>query len=794
MGRRFLIGSVALVAGGAALAATPPAGFEDRQLVNATSATGASPAVGIAYEPGTGALFVIEQGSGAQFGTARVRRRNPTTGAVTTALTLNCVDSLGERGLLGIAFDPDYLSGSRYVYLYYTRETHDSSSNACHIAGLDGGGYNTISRFQESGGTLSNEQVILRGPILSANNHQGGTLRFGPDKTLYVSMGDNDTDHQSPPAARNLNDLRGKILRINRDGSIPQNNPFVGQAGRREEIWAWGLRNPFRMGFDSQTGKLYIGDVGEATYEEIDEGIAGADYGWPCFEANAAFRSCSPAPSGDVKPIYFYGHNGQTDPVEGDSVIAGPVYRATAFPAAYRGRFYFGDYGGGWIRSAAIAANGSLTDVQMFIPDATGVTDMVVSPAGCLTWVSILGQGVRDACPIGAANGQPSAEATATPTAGLAPLAVQFDGRGSSDPDGDPLTYHWDFDDGSADSTAAAPIKTYAANGIYDAVLTVNDGRGQANSTDTATVRVVVGNRPPVGTIDTPLPGAHYNAGQSVSYSGTALDPEQGALPASAFSWTIVFHHDEHTHPFLGPVNGATSGSFTPPASGEEATNVWYRIHQTVTDTGVPLGSGGAVSSTTYHDVFPNLTTVQVAARPPGHGLQLGIDGTVAAAPWVKGSVVGFPRTLSASNQTAGGITWQFQSWSDGGSATHTVSAPAFPTTYTATFTCTANCGLDGDGDGVPEAVDNCPGEPNANQADFDDDGFGDLCETGALLADWNLSGRVDGIDLAALGRAFGSSSGDPDYDSALDFTRDGAIDGDDLAVLAAAFGTIIVP
>jgi fructose-1,6-bisphosphatase/inositol monophosphatase family enzyme len=110
MGRRFLIGSVALVAGGAALAATPPAGFEDRQLVNATSATGASPAVGIAYEPGTGALFVIEQGSGAQFGTARVRRRNPTTGAVTTALTLNCVDSLGERGLLGIAFDPDYLS------------------------------------------------------------------------------------------------------------------------------------------------------------------------------------------------------------------------------------------------------------------------------------------------------------------------------------------------------------------------------------------------------------------------------------------------------------------------------------------------------------------------------------------------------------------------------------------------------------------------------------------------------------------------------------------------------------
>ena len=801
MGGRFRgipIAAMAIAAATCALAGTPPSGFEDRQIVDNSSGSGANTPSGIAYEPGSGALFVLEKGDGTPYGTARVRRRNPTTGAVTTALTLSCVDSEGERGLLGIAFDPDYLSAggtSRYVYLYYTRESNDAGST-CAVPGLPRGGYNTISRFRETGGVLTNEQVLLRGPQLGANNHQGGTLRFAPDETLYISMGDNDTDTESPPAARNLNDLRGKILRIHRDGTIPQDNPFYGQSGKRGEIWAWGLRNPFRMAFDSQSGKLYIADVGETDFEEINEGVAGADYGWPCFEATTPFRTCSPAPTADRKPIYYYGHNSQTPPVVGACVIGGPVYRATAFPASYRNRYYFGDYVGGWIRTAAIAANGTLTDVQMFMPDASTISDLAVSPAGCLTWVSNGGQGVRNVCALGPANGPPVANATAAPISGLAPLAVQFDGRSSSDPDGDPLTYDWDFGDGSAGGSAPAPLKSYAANGVYNAVLTVNDGRGQPNSIDTAApLKIVVGNAAPTGTILTPALGARYNAGQTVSYSATASDPEDGALPASRFSWTIVFHHGEHTHPFLGPIGGVTSGSFTIPASGEDATNVFYRIELTVTDSGSPLGSAGVVSRTTTRDVLPNLTTIQVAALPYGHGLQLGIDQSVALAPWSKGSVVGFPRTLSApSPQTVNGVTYQFSSWSDGGSATHGVGAPSLPQTYRATFACIAGCGVDGDGDGTPDAADNCPGVANASQDDFDEDGIGDACETAAVLADWNQSGRVDGIDLAGLGRAFGSREGDPRYDAAADFTRDGIVDGEDLAVLAASFGGSITP
>ena len=775
-----------------AVAATPPTGFADTQLVTASASTGASPSVAIEYEPGSHALYVLEQGSGSNAGTARVRRRDPLTTAVTTALTIPCVDSQGERGLLGIAFDPDYLVGgttNRWVYLYYTRHV-DDPGGACAVAGLAKGGYNSVVRYKETGGVLSGEQVLLRGPQLVANNHNGGTLRFAPDKTLYISMGDNNTDADPLPAARNLNDLRGKILRINRDGSIPQDNPFVGQSGKRAEIWAWGLRNPFRMDFDSQSGKLYIADVGESNWEEIDLGVAGADYGWPCFEANAAFLTCSPPPMNDVKPIYAYGHNGQTPPVEGSAVIGGPVYRGSSFPSTYRGRYFFGDYVAGWIRSAAFAANGTLTDVQMFIPDATGVTDLRVSPSGCLTWVSIGGLGVRDACYTATTNNPPVAVATASPTSGIAPLAVQFDGRGSSDPDGDMLRYHWDFGDGTT-STAANPLKSYSLNGVYQAVLTVDDGKGQTNSTDSApAIRIVIGNREPSATITQPASDAHYDAGDTIQYAATATDPEDGTLPASAYSWTIVFHHADHTHPFLGPITGVTSGSFTIPASGEDSIDVFYRIELTVTDSGNPVGPNAKLSHTVTRDVVPNLTSVRVAAHPPGHGLQLAIDHLLADAPWTKDSVVGFPRTITAASaQVINGTTWQFVSWSDGGAAEHTFPAPQAPTIYTATYSCIAGCGADTDGDGIPDAVDNCPTVPNPNQADFDGDGIGDACEHDALLADIDLSGRVDGVDLAALGRAFGSVTGDANYNAAADLTRDGQVDGDDLALLASSFG-----
>jgi glucose/arabinose dehydrogenase len=373
-----------------AVAATPPPGFRDIELFSAVEPTA------LAYEPGSGNAFVIEKGDSPR--EARVVRRALASGTVTTALTLTCVDTNGERGLLGIAFDPDYVqrASTRWVYLYYTRSS--PSSGDCSIPG-SAGSRNRVVRFKESGGVLSGEELLLEGPILTSSlHHNGGTLRFAPDKTLFVSMGDNDTDADTFPLSRDLSDLRGKLLRIARDGTTPNDNPFVRQPGARGEIWAWGLRNPFRFSIDSSTGTPWIADVGEDRWEEIDRGISGADYGYPCFEGNVPFRTCNPAPANPTFPAFVYGHAASTVPFTGSTIIGGPVYRQGNFPPSFDGRLFFGDYGAGWIRSAAIGPGGTLSDVQLFMADAGAVVDIVQAPNGCLGWVDIGTGSIHETC------------------------------------------------------------------------------------------------------------------------------------------------------------------------------------------------------------------------------------------------------------------------------------------------------------------------------------------------------------------------------------------------------------
>jgi len=384
-------------AGFAANGGTPPAGFAESVFLGPSDV---SRPTAVAYEPGTNNLWVVEKGPGTEQGESRVRVRDAVSGAVTTAFDLGCLDSRGERGILGIAFSPDYLDGpgDRWVYLFYTRRIPES--DACSIAGEGSGTRIRISRFLESGGALSSEEVIYESPFLGgATNHNGGTIRFAGDGTLYFGIGDNDTDANASPLSRDLSDPRGKLLRINPDGSIPADNPFVSQPGVLPEIWAWGLRNPFRFSIDPQSGAPLIADVGENTWEVIYLGVAGADYGYPCFEGDQPFRTCDPEPpEGSVTdPLFVYGHGSQTPPVSGNSVTGGPVYRQGPFPEAYRDHYYFADYTDDWIRRGRLTAQGELTDVQLFVPDAGNVVDLIVSPAGCLTYVVLSGS-VREVC------------------------------------------------------------------------------------------------------------------------------------------------------------------------------------------------------------------------------------------------------------------------------------------------------------------------------------------------------------------------------------------------------------
>lgn len=239
----------------------------------------------------------------------------------------------GEEGLLGLAFAPDYATSGRF-YVHYT-----APGDTPTIRGFPGR-VGRISRFTASGGTaaLSSEQVLLEvyQPYL---NHNGGALAFGPDGMLYIALGDGGLSGDPHNNAQNLNTLLGKILRVDVSGpsgyTVPADNPFAGGGGL-PEIYAYGLRNPWRMSFDRVTGQLWAGDVGQSGWEEVNRIVAGGNYGWSQFEGHACFKQPCQAP-GAIPPRATYSHE------FGCSVSGGYVYRGTAMPEL-RGWYVYGDY------------------------------------------------------------------------------------------------------------------------------------------------------------------------------------------------------------------------------------------------------------------------------------------------------------------------------------------------------------------------------------------------------------------------------------------------------------------
>ena len=242
-----------------------------------------------------------------------------------------------------------------------------------------------------------------------------------------------------------------------------------------------------------------------------------------------------------------------------------------------------------------------------------------------------------------------------------------------------PLAYQWQRNGANIAGAISAsytlsPVTTADNGATFRCVVTNAFGSVTSNSaTLTAT-----SNSAPTGTITSPVAGTLYRGGDTINYAGTGSDPEDGVLPASAFTWTVVFHHDTHTHPFLPATSGARSGSFTIPTVGHTEANVWYRVHLTVRD------SDGATHSS-FVDVLPQTVTLQLATSPAG--LQVTLDGQPRLTPASVTGVVGITRALGAiSPQTVNGTTYEFQSWSDGGAATHDIATPSANTTYTASY------------------------------------------------------------------------------------------------------------
>ncbi|HEX3085939.1 MAG TPA: PQQ-dependent sugar dehydrogenase [Pyrinomonadaceae bacterium] len=333
------------------MAATLPPGFSETQIASGlTSPT----AMEIAPD---GRIFVCLQG-----GRLRVIKNGSLL--ATPFLTLT-VDSNGERGLLGIAFDPNFTT-NQFVYVYYTVPGDPA--------------HNRVSRFTANGDVAAagSELVLVDLDNLSgAGNHNGGAIHFGPDGKLYIAVGENANAANSQTLSNRL----GKMLRINANGSIPNDNPFFSTAtGANRSIWAMGLRNPFTFAFQPVTGRMFINDVGETLWEEINEGVAGSNYGW-----NLCEGVCSPPRSNFRDPLFQYAHG--TTSTQGCAIVGGGFYNPNTaqFPASYFGKYFFGDLCNGWIRLFD-PTNNTASDF------ATGISspvDIKVASDGSLYYLAI---------------------------------------------------------------------------------------------------------------------------------------------------------------------------------------------------------------------------------------------------------------------------------------------------------------------------------------------------------------------------------------------------------------------
>lgn len=332
-----------------AFAASLPRGFTETTL---TSSLGQPTAFAMAPD---GRIFVSEKK-----GTLRVIENDVLLTKPFVNLMAS-VDDDGERGLLGVAFDPQF-SQNKYVYVYYTVETPQI--------------HNRVSRFVANGNVAvaGSEDIVFELPPLSATNHNGGAIHFGPDGKLYIAVGDNA---RSEPA-QELTSLFGKMLRINKDGSIPTDNPFYGETtGKRRAIWALGLRNPFTFAFKPGTRTMFINDVGQRTWEEINQGIPGGNYGWPNTEG----------PTSDpnfISPLWSYGH-GSTS-TTGCSIVGAAFYspETMQFPSRFRNDYFYADFCTGWIHRLEPGENRS----TLFASGITQPVDLLVSPDGSLYYLA----------------------------------------------------------------------------------------------------------------------------------------------------------------------------------------------------------------------------------------------------------------------------------------------------------------------------------------------------------------------------------------------------------------------
>jgi uncharacterized repeat protein (TIGR01451 family) len=579
------------------------------------------------------------------------------------------------------------------------------------------------------------EQVLLTDWCQQYPSHSIGSLAFDRDGALVVSGGDGasfnfvDYGQDGTPVnpcgdpggggtpvqsaaeggALRSQDLRTPADSTTLDGAILRVDPATGNAfpgnptpppgtdANAARIVAYGLRNPFRITVRPGTNEIWVGDVGWNTWEEINRVAdlqSQKNFGWPCYEGadgngvslrqpgydGANLSICenlyAAGSSAIVSPYLTYNHSAkvadETCPTGSSSIAGLAFYPAGPFPDNYDGALFFADYSRDciWVMFAGAGGLPDPGTKTTFLAPAANPVDLQVGPDGALYYPDFDGGRIQRIA-FFSSNQPPVASATATPTNGPAPLQVTFDGTGSSDPEGQALTYAWDLDgDGQFDdSTASKPTFTYAQPGTYGAKLRVTDTQG-ATGTSSA-ITITANNTPPTATITAPAVGTTWDVDDRIIFSGKATDPQQGDLPASALHWDIVMQHcPSNCHPHaITSIDGA--GGFFDTFDHEYPSYIELRL--TATD------AGGLTDTKTLR-LDPRTWTLSFASSPSG--LQLTVGATTQTTPFTRTVIQGSKNSISAPSPQG---AYEFVSWSDGGAIGHDIVATA-DAGYTATF------------------------------------------------------------------------------------------------------------
>lgn len=581
-----------------AWAATVPNGFAETQI-----ATNLDPTT-MAFAP-DGRLFVLEK-------PGRVRIISNQSLLSTPFLDISAaVDNVNERGLLGIAFDPNF-STNNFLYLYYT-----AKSPAVH---------NRVSRFTANGNVVvaGSESVVIDITNLStAGNHNGGGLGFGNDGKLYISTGENANGSN----AQDMSNLLGKVLRLNADGSRPTDNPFY-TAGNdvRSAIWCLGLRNPFTMAVQPGTGRIFLDDVGAGSWEEINEAVAGANFGWPDIEGK---RGSQTAPAGYRDPLQTYDHG------VGFCICGGSFYNPStpgsdSFPSVWTGRYFFTDYAG-WIKVIDPANPGTRID---FISSAARPIDVEVAPDGALWYIARAGQGGGSVGDNTSSNNGSVYRVRSTVVAVATKLAF-----------------------------AQQPATTGAGSTLTTVTVALQDAGGATVTSATNQVSLAFGSNPGGGSL--------AGTTQVAAVAGIATFTNL-RIDAAGNGYTLTAS--------ASGLSGATSATFdvlaqaaapvVQPASGTFTGPVWVQLTSATSGASIRYtvdGSAPTSSSTLYSASFQLTTSTTVKAIALKSGLtasssasaSLTISGStpygVAYRPVVSGlnvpaTVAAAPATLSATN------------------------------------------------------------------------------------------------------------------------------------------------